>query len=464
MRSAVEARIAILTLTGFAAAVLCGRSAAGVEAAGAGSTKAAEVKDTALGRFAAGLKPGELKRFKTKGYTRDVLKSWYKWDHDEKGNRIYGAQKMFNVASSWSHDAKWDPVSRQVLFIGIGHYASLKFLTYSDATNTWTLMPVPPPFDPRQIACKVEEVLPGKRLKLSAGKAQGMWPEASLDILRDGKIVGEARVLEVAGNESVAAIRSGAGAIRAKDAARNRKASSVGYDRKKKKRIWTRGHTYDRLAISPEHRLFAVNWHGLHTYDIDARDWSRKPLAAGGGKDALQLAEYFPDMKAFVYTRSWGKETLAWDPRTKKARSLASKRFFGMHGVAEYNPIHKILLLGGGDGCRSVFSMDASGKVRKLKDSPVAFTCREISKFLCDPVSGEVLVQEDLRPKKRQKTRNRTFAFHPVKNEWREIPGLRLPMGLGVAIDTYGVLMFCTGGQVFVYKHKPLWPDEKTGK
>ncbi|MGQ9663348.1 MAG: hypothetical protein ACUVWX_13570 [Kiritimatiellia bacterium] len=30
------------------------------------------------------------------------------------------------MAMRWSHDAKWDPKTRQVLFIGIGHYAALK--------------------------------------------------------------------------------------------------------------------------------------------------------------------------------------------------------------------------------------------------------------------------------------------------------------------------------------------------
>ncbi len=425
--------------------------------------------ETELGKLAASLKPGEMKELKTKGYTGSVLKSWYSWDHDEKGTRIYGAQKMFNVAISWSHDAKWDPVTRQVLFIGIGHYASLKFLSYSADTNTWTLMSVPTWCDPREIKCEVTEVLPEKRIKFSAGKVQGMWPEADLDIFRDKKMIAEARVVEVGKNESFALIRSASGEIAPKDIVRNRKPSNVGYDKKTKNRNWPRGHTYDRLAISPEHRLFAINWHGLYTYNIDEREWSRGPVAPAGGKDALQLAEYFPDMKAFVYTRSWGKETLAWRPDSKKVRSLSSKRTFGMHGVLEYNPVYNILVFGGGDGGKSFFSMDASGKLRKLKNSPIAVSCREISKFLCDPVSGEFVVQESKRPERYriptgwgQKITNRTYAFHPIRNEWREIPGLRLPMGLGLAVNTYGVLMFCTGGRVFVYKHKPVFTDEET--
>jgi len=444
------------------AACLVSAGAASWCAATAGTAKGDEsaAPETELGKLAARLKPGQIKRLTVKGYTRDVLKSWYEWDHDEKGARIYGAQKMFNVASSWSHDAKWDPVTRQVFFIGIGHYAALKFLSYSDDTNTWTLEPVPTWCDPRQIECKVTEVLPEKRLKLSAGIVQGMWPEADLDIFRDKQIIGYARIVELGENESVAVIRSATAEIAPEDIVRNRKASSAGYDRKAKKRIWPRGHTYDRLAISPEHRLFAIHWGGIHVYKIDERDWARNPVTKGGGKDALQLAEYFPDMEAFVYSHSWGKQIDAWNPKTKKKRSLTSERFFGMHGVMEYNPVHKILVFGGGDGNQAFYSMDADGKIHRLKDAPVPISCREISKFLCDPVSGEFIAQESLRTKRGHKMKNRTFAFHPIQNEWREIPGLVLPIGLGVAIDTYGALMFCTGGQIYVYKHKPVFTDE----
>ncbi|MGQ9652151.1 MAG: hypothetical protein ACUVXJ_18800 [Phycisphaerae bacterium] len=247
-------------------ALILSAMAVGVALA-AGTAEPAEksVPETELGKLAASLKPGEMKELKTKGYTRDVLNSWYDWDHDAAGTRIYGAQKMFNVAMSWSHDAKWDPKTRQVLFIGIGHYAALKIMAYSADSNAWTLMPVPTWCDPRRIECQVVEVLPGNRVKLSVGRAQGMWPEAELDILRDGKAVARVRVSELSEKDSVAAVLDGSGAIRAGDEARNPDAPVCEKDEKTGRRIWPRGHTYDRLAISPEHRLFAVNWHGLYS-------------------------------------------------------------------------------------------------------------------------------------------------------------------------------------------------------
>ncbi|MGQ9652152.1 MAG: hypothetical protein ACUVXJ_18805 [Phycisphaerae bacterium] len=162
-------------------------------------------------------------------------------------------------------------------------------------------------------------------------------------------------------------------------------------------------------------------------------------------------------MKAFVYASNWGKELWAWDPEKKTNRFLGSYPY-GIHGVMEYNPIHKVLVFGGKDsgdtGNRTFYRMDAGGKVEKLKPAPIAVSCREISKLLCDPVSGEFLVQESVSP-----SGGKVFAFHPVRDEWQEIPGLRFPAGLGLAVDTYGVLMFCTGDQVFVYKHKPVWSE-----
>lgn len=336
--------------------------------------------DTQLGRLAASLKPGEMRELKTTGYTRDLLKSWYDWEWEGHEGRLskYGAQKMFNVATSWSHDAKWDPKTRQVLFIGIGHYASMKFVTYSAKTNAWTLMPVPSWVDPRK----------------PDGRYKGTWP---------------------------------------------------------------RGHTYDRLAISPEHRLFAINWHGLYLYNIDSGVWTENPVASAGGKDAYQVTEYFPELEAIVYEASWGKDLRLWDVKTKKERRLGTHPF-GIHGVMEYNPLHKVMVFGGGDSrdgaARTFYRMDAQGKIERLKPAPVHVNCRPSSKFLCDPVSGEYLAAEFRTGK--------VYAFHPIRDEWKEIAGLRFPDGLGVSVDTYGVLMFCTGNKVYVYKHKPVFDESST--
>jgi len=267
----------------------------------AGMMHAAEPSKTALGNLAASLQPGEMKELQTQGLDRGLLKSWYDWEEDNI--KKYGSQKMFNIIASWSHDACWDPVTRQVLFIGIGHYASLKFVTYSAVSNAWTLMPVPTWCDPRHPERQFQE-------KKQAPRAMGSYP-------------------------------------------------------------------------------------------------------------------------------------------------------FGIHGVMEYNPVHKVMIFGGGDGGetgnRTFYRIDAQGKIEKLKPAPIHVNCRESSKLLCDPVSGEFLAQEFGSRK--------VYAYHPIRDEWKKIEGVKFPNGLGVAVDTYGVLMFCAGtsgygGKVYLYRHKPQWSSE----
>jgi hypothetical protein len=227
------------------------------------------------------------------------------------------------------------------------------------------------------------------------------------------------------------------------------------------------GHSYDRLAISPEHRLFVVNWHGLHLYHIDKKAWSRAKGASSGGKDAYQIIEHFPEMNGFFYEANWGRAKRLWNPETAKSRDLGSHPF-GIHGVAEYNPVHKVMLFGGGDGRdqsgQRLYLMNAKGAVKKLQPPHVWMRCTPEAKLACDPVSGEYLVMG--------RGAEFLYAFHPLKDEWKRLPGVRAPKGMSVAISTYGVVMFCpqvagfSGKKphpCYVYKHKPAWPadDEK---
>jgi hypothetical protein len=60
------------------------------------------------------------------------------------------------------------------------------------------------------------------------------------------------------------------------------------------------------------------------------------------------VIEYFPEMKAFVYECNWGRDLRLWDVEKKEERRLGSYPF-GIHGVMEYNPVHKLMLFGAGD-------------------------------------------------------------------------------------------------------------------
>jgi hypothetical protein len=236
----------------------------------------------------------------------------------------------------------------------------------------------------------------------------------------------------------------------------------TGKDGKDGNRSWPRSHLYDRLAIAPELRKFAVNFNGLYLYDIDKDAWSDRVPTSAGGKDAYQVIEYFPELKAFVYECNWGRDLRLWDVEKREERRLGSHPF-GIHGVMEYNPIHKVMLFGAGDngggqakGNPNLYLIDKEGTITKLKPPPVHVNCTPTSKLMCDPVSGEYIVK-GVRDDK-------VYAFHPLRDEWKEIPGLRLHEGeaLGVSIDTYGVMMLLAGKdgrdfRCYLYKHRPIW-------
>ena len=355
----------------------------------AGNTElSVKAQDTALGRLAASLRPGEMKKLKTIGLNRKLTKSWYDWDTIEDGVRKYGAQHMFSImGGGWANDAKWDPKTEQIFFLAGGHYAAFKFVTYSAKTNTWTLEPVPPWLDPR-----------------SKSQDCGRWPKTK------------------AGNKS-----------------------------------WPRGHTYDCNAIFPEKRLYALTlWHKLRLYDIDKKKWLKS--VPGFKTNSRGPCEGFPELSGFVAMNRAGKLCL-YDLDKGKQKELGRVPF-GIHGVMEYNRVHKVLIVGGGDsgknGTRALSLVDAKGKIKRLKNLPVRVNCTPTSKLMCDPVSGEYIFQE--KRQRNMKRKQKVYALHPILNEWKEMKR-RFPTGVAVAVDTYGVIVILTDGVVFVYKHKPVWPD-----
>ena len=86
---------------------------------------AGQDKNTELAKLAAGMKSGSWAELRTKGYDYDLLKV--------QNHHIL----------EYTDTAVWDPRSRQVLFVGQGHYSAVKFIAYSEADNAWKLLPTP---------------------------------------------------------------------------------------------------------------------------------------------------------------------------------------------------------------------------------------------------------------------------------------------------------------------------------
>jgi hypothetical protein len=231
--------------------------------------------------------------------------------------------------------------------------------------------------------------------------------------------------------------------------------------RKNKEKKWPVGHTYDLETVVPEKRLFLVKWrHVTYVYHIDTDKWTQRPSGAGKWtKAASTPMEYFPEMKGLLLVGD-GRTLVHVDVETWKTRSLG-KVPIGIHGVMEYNPVHKVMLVGGGDGGktgqRSFSLVDAQGKVTRLKNpSPVHVRCTPECKLTCDPVSGDYLLQG--------RGAKKMYALHPLKDEWKELE-VKAPAGVAAQVPDCGVVVFCgTWGKVWLYKHKSPWTDGKGKK
>ncbi len=269
----------------------------------------------------------------------------------------------------------WDPVSRQVLFIGSDHnyykesYISRRFVSYSDATNSWTIRSNPPWFQP-----------------------------------------------------------SG-------------------------------GHAYDHNAIDPIGREF---YHydylttTIHRYNIDTNAWSTLPRVPTTLYLPLSSITYVPELQGMFFVDTYGSAFL-FSRSTGSWSSLGKWSGLDYHNFAEYNPVHKVVLFGGGSGSSKLYKLSASGVITPLNDAPLVLEVARME-LTADPVSGDFLVL----------SQDGTFrAYDVTTDSWRTLPSAPASVRdradkpemhvVATPIDTYGVVMYvsCDGPdcRVNIYKH-----------
>jgi hypothetical protein len=86
---------------------------------------------SALRDLAASMKPGTWAELETKGMTPELLE-------------VPHPVMIYNVLE-YQNSGVWDPVTRQVLFVGGPHGGTGKFISYDEASNTWRHEPDPTP-------------------------------------------------------------------------------------------------------------------------------------------------------------------------------------------------------------------------------------------------------------------------------------------------------------------------------
>jgi hypothetical protein len=233
--------------------------------------------------------------------------------------------------------------------------------------------------------------------------------------------------------------------------------------------LYTIGHSYDHNAINPQaneffHREYDTSH--VHRYDIERGSWSRLPEWPGGYYVSITGGlEYFPELGGLVYINGGGKDNnsgYALLFKDGKWSELRSGLHFGdYHTFSEYNPVHRVVVFGGGEWyqkgeSREMYKIGADRKVNKLKDAPLDLGTHE-TVFTLDPVTGVHLVFGA----------DRTFWQHDLASDsWTQLPGPvpfftdvpnRNPVQGTIAapLTTYGIVIFVSyhANKVYLYKH-----------
>ncbi len=198
--------------------------------------------------------------------------------------------------------------------------------------------------------------------------------------------------------------------------------------------------------------------------------WTTIPQPSAGGFQCCGALEYFPDLGRLIFIDGdWG--VWAYNPTTNGWTALANTNvsnavagvpnlpMISYNNFAIYNPVHKILLFGGGTS--RLYKMSANGTIATLRAPPfeLAVTRSVIS---VDPVTGHFIVLSGAS----------MHQYDVTTDTWQQVATtvpatLRELNGVGdgliqAPITSYGVVMyikyFNSESKVYLYKHSPSAP------
>ena len=226
-------------------------------------------------------------------------------------------------------------------------------------------------------------------------------------------------------------------------------------------------HGYDHSAMNPAtgelyHRPFTgkrMVWRYRPWLDAwqTATTLPTSLIASDADLSCCIGVEYFPEAKTLVFVDgdpgkffSFGTTTGRW---TMHATGLTMGSY---HNFAEYNPVVKVVVGGGGNGSSDIYKLDTLGAVTKMRNAPFGVGTMQ-SVFTVDPVSGDYLVFN---------ASSQFYAYNVRTDTWTQKSGTvpiftsASPVVTSVVatpVSTYGVNVFvsCDGAncEVNVYKN-----------
>jgi hypothetical protein len=230
------------------------------------------------------------------------------------------------------------------------------------------------------------------------------------------------------------------------------------------------GHGYDHSTFDSNSGMFV---HRTFS-DAQVRRWDGStwladlPPAPSGASPAIGLA-YFPELAlpdqpqgALVWAEYDRVQVLPHAAEQWVTLPLPADGWIGgIHNFAEHNPVHHTVLLGGGEGSRTLYRLSARGELTRLTDTPVDLgTNGSYGAFVSvDPVEGDFVVHA-FSPQA-----SSAWTFDAVSDSWIALDvGVLPPLTLAsfqVPLVEHGVIAFYewTAQTLFVYRHSEAAPD-----
>lgn len=217
------------------------------------------------------------------------------------------------------------------------------------------------------------------------------------------------------------------------------------------------GHAYYNNTIDPLKGILYLHQSAtrlIHRYDIAKDEWTTLPAIKDANTGHGTAIVYFPEMKGLV--RVLGGTVHFYSEEKGTWTKLADKLPMGpYHNFAQYNPVQKIVLFGGGNNSKDLYKMHTIAKIDILKQAPFEVGINT-AVVTVDPVSGEFLVlHKD----------DKFHSLNTVIDDWKELDAQSMPFKMkgssfdvvATPVSNHGVTLIFTaerkGLKVCLYKH-----------
>jgi hypothetical protein len=224
-------------------------------------------------------------------------------------------------------------------------------------------------------------------------------------------------------------------------------------------------HSYYYSAMDAANGKYywALPWAGtIGEYDVAGNSWRNLSGSTSNLRSYGGLA-YFPERNGFVYARGDSPSAIWYNKPNSQWTSLSGFYKETYHMFAVYNPVHKMVQFGGGNGNRDVYMMNEAGSVSRQTTAPVNIGTGG-GTVTVDPVTGNLLLFDGKGEYEPAGSPVNFYEYDVSGDKWTKLPNpptainTSFPTNLGFAVapvSNYGVLMYLTYSPtgVYLYKH-----------